>query len=47
MVGKKPKGVFIVTSSKKDQLVKELHEPVMDVAGWLLARTWEFCGKEE
>lgn len=34
------KGVFIITSSKRDQFVKELHAPIVEVVGLLLSQAF-------
>lgn len=41
------RGVFIVTSSIPGQFVRELHEPVIDVVGRLLAQAVELSEAEE
>lgn len=46
MIDGEAKGVFIVTSSEPSQFIQELHAPIMDIIGVLLAQTMKYCCKE-
>lgn len=47
MLEEKAKGVLVITSSKPNQFVKELHAPIIDVMGMLLAQSLRYCWKEQ
>lgn len=47
MIRGEAKGVFIITSSKSDQFVKELHTSIMGVIGMLLAQALENYREDE
>lgn len=46
MINGKAQGVLVITSNKSNQFTKELHAPIIDTMGNILAQSVNYCYKE-